>query len=69
MYTGGLLSQKRKSGQAVVEYIVLLTMVVGIMVAFLRTVNGSFNKAVPRMGGAIERQLRTGAASAGVWRK
>lgn len=52
-----------------IEYILLLTMVVGIMVAFLRTLNGSFDKAVPRMGGTIERQLRTGAASAGVWRK
>jgi hypothetical protein len=69
MYTGGLLRKKRNSGQAVVEYIVLLTMVIGIMVAFLRTLNGSFNKAVPKMGGVIERQLRTGAASAGVWRK
>ncbi len=63
------MSQKRKSGQAVIEYILLLSMVVGIMVAFLRTLNGSFDKAVPRMGGTIERQLRTGAASAGVWRK
>lgn len=63
------MSQKRKSGQAIIEYILLLAMVIGIMVAFLRTVNTSFNKAVPRMGGTIERQLRTGAASAGVWRK
>jgi len=63
------VNRKRRSGQAVIEYVLLLTMVVGIMVAFLRTLNGSFDKAVPRMGGTIERQLRTGAASAGVWRK
>ena len=63
------MSRKWRSGQAVIEYVLLLTMVVGIMVAFLRTLNGSFDKAVPRMGGTIERQLRTGAASAGVWRK
>ena len=63
------MNRKRRSGQAVIEYVLLLTMVVGIMVAFLRTLNGSFDKAVPRMGGTIERQLRTGAASAGVWRK
>ena len=63
------MNRKRRSGQAVIEYVLLLTMVVGIMVAFLRTLNGSFDKAVPRMGGTIERQLRTGAASAGVWLK
>ena len=63
------MRKNRNSGQAVVEYVLLLTMVVGIMVAFLRTLSGAYNKAVPKVGASIERQLRTGAASAGVWRK
>jgi hypothetical protein len=59
----------RNSGQAVIEYVLLLAMMVGIMVVLLRTLNGAYNKGVPKVGAAMERQLRTGAASAGVWRK
>ena len=63
------MARKRNSGQAVVEYILLLSMMVGIMVVMLRGLSSAYLKGVPKVGGAMERQLRTGAASAGVWRK
>jgi hypothetical protein len=53
----------------VVEYILLLSMMVGIMVVLLRGLSSAYLKGVPKVGAAMERQLRTGAASAGVWRK
>ena len=59
----------QKSGQAVIEYVILLAITVGGMLYFIRTMTGAFDQSVPKMGGTFERQLRAGAAPASLWKK
>lgn len=58
-----------ESGQAIVEYVLLLSIVLGIMVYFMNTLTGSFDDSTARFGGKIEKQIRTGSAPASVWTK
>jgi hypothetical protein len=60
--------RSKQSGQAVVEYIILLSFTMAIVVGFAKKMTGIFDKAAPKMGGAFERQLRGGAAPAGMWK-
>jgi hypothetical protein len=61
--------KKKNSGQAILEYVLLLSITMGTMVFFLRTMTKSLNTSIPRIGGIFERQLRAGAAPAGLWKK
>ena len=61
--------KSKESGQAVLEYMILLSITLGIVVGFAKNMTGIFDKAAPKIGGNFERQLRAGAASAKVWKE
>ena len=61
--------RKNQSGQAVVEYIVLLSIAVGLMAFFVKSLTSGIDKTIPRWGRGIEVQLRAGAAPASLWKK
>ncbi len=70
MEKGGEMTKRRSdSGQAVVEYVILLAITVGILVSFVRSLSGSLNKTIPKWGESLEVQLRAGAAPASLWKK
>lgn len=56
-------------GQALIEYIILLTIVMGVVAYFLGKMTGSFDITTARYGGKVEQQLRTGSAPATVWNR
>ena len=62
-------SRKRESGQAVLEYVILLGITMGIMIYFLRTLTTGVNRTIPKWGRSFEIQLRAGAAPASLWDK
>jgi Flp pilus assembly pilin Flp len=60
--------QKRnQSGQALVEYVILLSIVVGIVAVFMNKLSGAFDVTTARYGGKVEQQLRTGNAPPSIW--
>lgn len=61
--------RRRQAGQALVEYIILLTIVFGVVGYFVKKMTGSFDVSTARYGGSVEQQLRTGSAPASVWNK
>jgi Flp pilus assembly pilin Flp len=63
----GKIRKKSESGQAIVEYILLLAIVVGVVGLFLSKLTGTFDIATVAMGGKMEKQLRTGKAPASIW--
>ena len=63
------MGKASKSGQAIIEYIILLSIVVVGLALFLSKYTGLFDNMTVRMGGAMESQLRTGKAPASVWTK
>ena len=67
---GALLGRtRREAGQAVVEYMIILTITFGTILYFTRTMTRIFDTASPKMGGKIEVQLRAGAAPASLWKR
>ncbi len=66
---GGMAKKKSDSGQAVLEYVILLAITVGIMIYFVRNLSSGMNKTIPKWGGSLEVQLRAGAAPASIWKK
>ncbi len=56
-------------GQALLEYVILLAITAGIGVYVFRTLNDNLDRSIPKIGGNLEKQLRSGAASASLWRK
>ena len=67
------MSRKKKnrknSGQAVLEYILLLSIIIGIVTFSLRNLTGAMDKMTAKYGGTMEKQLRTGSAPASIWTK
>jgi len=61
--------ERRQSGQAIVEYMILISITMAIVVGFSRKMTQLFDQAAPKMGGAFEKQLRGGAAPARLWKK
>ena len=58
----------RRGGQAILEYILLLSIVLGLVTYFLRTMSDRLDSATAVMGGKLEKQLRTGSISVGIWK-
>lgn len=65
----GKLRKKTESGQAIVEYIILLSIVVGVVAFILPKLSKGFDVANLSIGGKMEAQLRTGKAPASLWVK
>ncbi|MBC7396094.1 MAG: hypothetical protein H7333_01510 [Bdellovibrionales bacterium] len=61
--------KNKESGQALIEYILLLTIVFGFVIFFVQKLTGTFDTTTLSLGGKMERQLRTGAAPASLWTK
>ena len=61
--------RRAQSGQAVIEYIILLSIVMGIMVVFIHKLTDGLDTTTAGLGGQIEKQLRTGSAPPTVWTK
>ncbi len=55
------------SGQAVLEYILLLAITVTLVVGFSKTILDTLDKGVLKFGGRLEKTLKTGRAPANVW--
>lgn len=60
---------KNQSGQAMVEYILLLTIVVVGAGLFLQSLSKAIDQMTAAQGGKLERQIRTGSAPASLWKK
>ena len=52
-----------------IEYIILLTIVMGTMTYFIGKMTSGFDMTTAKYGGAVEKQLRTGSAPATIWNK
>ena len=61
--------RKKQSGQAILEYILLLSIILGGLTYFLSKVTEGFDATTAKYGAKIERQLRTGKAPASIWTK
>ncbi len=66
-----LLAAKRarQGGQAIVEYILLLTIILGTVTYFLKTLTHSFDVGTAKVGAKLEKQIRTGSISVSAWSK
>ncbi len=65
----GKKTRSNQSGQAITEYILLLSIVVGLFVAILGNFTNAFYKITLGLGGKMELQMRTGRAPATLWTK
>jgi hypothetical protein len=63
------VDRKKQSGQALVEYILLLSIVVGVVGFFVSKLTTSLDTTTGKYGAIVERQLRTGKAPASIWTK
>ena len=57
-----------ESGQAVTEYIIILFAVLTGVMALARAIIASLDKAVLRIGGQLEKDLKTGRHGLGIWK-
>ena len=55
------------SGQATVEYVLLVSLSVGIAALFLRTIGAALDRGTLRFGGILEKRLKSGRAPLYVW--
>jgi hypothetical protein len=62
-------SRSSRSGQAIVEYILLLSIVVIGLGFFVRKIGVATGNMTANTGGKLERQLRTGSAPPDIWIK
>lgn len=62
-----LLSDER--GQGTLEYILILSVTVVIAGALGRAVIAALDKGVLRIGGQLEKDLKTGRAPLGIWKQ
>lgn len=62
-----LRGHRKEDGQAIVEYVLVLTL--GLMFAILvsKTIMGSIDGGLGTVGGKLEKQLKTGRISTDVW--
>jgi len=58
-----------EGGQAIVEYILLLSIVLVGLGLFIQKISGSFDTMTAQNGAKIEVQMRTGSAPASLWTK
>jgi hypothetical protein len=58
-----------EGGQAILEYILLLSIILVGLGLFLQKISSSFDVMTARRGGALEKQIRTGSAPASLWTK
>jgi hypothetical protein len=66
---GGLKSfLTDQSGQATTEYIILLSVCVVVAGQLARTILAALDRGILRLGGQLEKDLKTGRAPLGIWK-
>ena len=60
---------RHEGGQAILEYILLLAIVLVGLGLFLQKLPSAFDSSAAARGGSLEKQLRTGSAPATLWTK
>jgi Flp pilus assembly pilin Flp len=63
------LSRSNQSGQAVIEYVLVLAVALSVVIVVRLTIVASLDKGVAGVGGRFERELRTGSLPASYWTK
>jgi hypothetical protein len=58
-----------ENGQGTLEYILILSVSVVIAGALGRAVIGALDKGVLRIGGQLEKDLKTGRTPLGIWKQ
>ncbi len=58
----------KQSGQAIVEYILLLAFIVGTASFATKTLIQQLDKTTVRIGGNLERALKSGRAHVRIWK-
>jgi hypothetical protein len=61
--------RQSQSGQALIEYVLLLSIVVTIAIASIDRFTGLFDQLTARYGGKVEQQIRTGSAPPTIWNR
>ncbi|MBY0470123.1 hypothetical protein K2X30_03070 [bacterium] len=59
---------KQEDGQAITEYILLLSATIISAVAMARAIKNGLDEGVLSLGGQLEKDLRTGKAPLNVWK-
>lgn len=59
---------KDEDGQGTVEYILLLSAIVVVSTQAARQLLKAFDNGILWLGGALEKDLRTGKTSIGIWK-
>lgn len=60
-------NNKSQDGQTLIEYLLLLILVLGISITLSRNLTKALDSKVAKMGGALEKQLKTGRVPVDVW--
>ncbi len=58
-----------EGGQAIVDYILLLSIILIGLGLFLQKTSTAFDGITVNWGGKLEKQIRTGSAPASIWTK
>jgi hypothetical protein len=56
-----------KSGQAITEYILLLSIILGFVFGFSKAISSAFNRGTTGFGSKIEARLLTGRGNLKLW--
>ena len=67
--TKNLKKKRKPAGQAILEYILLLAIVVPTLIFFVRKMTDASDQGTARYGGKLEKQLRTSNAPVDMWTK
>ena len=59
---------RQESGQAITEYLLLLSIVVFGATALIRGIMSAFDQGILSLGGQLEKDLKTGRAKLSVWK-
>ncbi len=65
---GDQVSLKKEGGQAVLEYVLILSLALGAAVTLARGVREALDSGVLKLGAQLEKDLRTGRAPAHVFK-
>lgn len=57
-----------EKGQAVTEYILLLSITVFGSITLARAIIGTLDRGLLKLGGQLEKDLKTGRAPLGIWK-
>jgi hypothetical protein len=57
-----------ESGQAVTEYVLLLLFTLGVTIGLTRSILGAIDTGILRLGGQLQKDLKSGRSPNGTWK-